>query len=52
MILATDFNSFEKGKSLPLNVCYCIVNTNGEGDLFRSHMTSLLGTGVFNSDGL
>ena len=51
MILATQFNDYEKGEYLLPPGCGRNINAGGAGDLF-THMTSLLGTGVFNSDGL
>ncbi|KAI6168973.1 cytochrome P450 [Pisolithus thermaeus] len=49
-ILATQFNSFEKGKP-PTGVKLLLFLTTVSGPEFSDQLSALLGTGVFNSDG-
>ncbi|KAF7982986.1 hypothetical protein HWV62_24590 [Athelia sp. TMB] len=50
-ILATDFNNFEKGTHPAQFTVYRARTDHTQGEKFHSGMESLLGTGVFNSDG-
>ncbi|KAI6117314.1 hypothetical protein EV401DRAFT_1969734 [Pisolithus croceorrhizus] len=48
-ILATQFNSFEKGKP-PTGVKLSLFLTTVSGPEFSDQLSALLGSGVFNSD--
>lgn len=50
MILATQFNDFEKGEWTLSSSLVQLTEAN-LGKLFATHTDSLLGTGVFNADG-
>ncbi len=49
-ILATNFDNFEKGE-FGLSINRSSIEFDWEGETFQDTMASVLGTGVFNSDG-
>jgi hypothetical protein len=51
VILATDFSSFEKGTYLNSSTTHIILIQGQPGPIVHKAMSSVLGTGVFNSDG-
>lgn len=50
-ILATMFDSFEKGEKYLATACLFALHILSSGPKFNAQMQTLLGTGVFNSDG-
>jgi len=52
-MLSSQFDLFEKGKIVSLSLCACVViRVEWDiGSIFVGQMKSLLGNGVFNSDG-